>query len=120
VEPKPFNQNAFMIGKITLEYKGKTQNLQDWAKESGITYTILHRRHQLGWSAERIFETKARTKKKVDFERELDEMSFDQLPKEIKETIKTFGYEGVRYGNFINRHHRKVFQEVYERETQVA
>lgn len=40
---------------ILITYLGRTQSLAAWAEEFGANYWLLHSRHRLGWSPERMF-----------------------------------------------------------------
>jgi len=42
-----------------ITYQGKTQDLTDWAKETGIKYTTIVGRKNLGWTPEQIFSVPA-------------------------------------------------------------
>lgn len=42
---------------VILTYKGKTQNLSQWAKELGFSDETLRSRIKRGWSTEQVFET---------------------------------------------------------------
>ena len=44
------------IGRLLIDYKGRTQTLSQWAKELGVPMKNLHHRIQgLGWDVERAF-----------------------------------------------------------------
>lgn len=43
------------ISTVNLTYKGKTQCMLDWAKETGLKYSTIRSRVNLGWAADQIF-----------------------------------------------------------------
>lgn len=47
-----------------ITYKGETHCLEDWVEITGIPQYIIYSRARRGWSAEDIFETKIRERKK--------------------------------------------------------
>lgn len=40
---------------LLIEYKGKVQNVAEWARETGISRHVITRRFKAGWSAAEIF-----------------------------------------------------------------
>jgi hypothetical protein len=51
---------------ITLEFKGETKTLQEWADEKGLPYALLRTRlRKLGWSVERALTVKDGRRKEV-------------------------------------------------------
>ena len=57
--PKSEQTNNRRINK-NITYKGKTQNMKEWADELGFEYHIIQSRiTKLGWSVEKAFETPA-------------------------------------------------------------
>lgn len=52
-------------GKDLIEYKGKTQNLSQWAKELGMPgQTLFARIHLSGWTVEKAFTTPVKKRNK--------------------------------------------------------
>lgn len=49
-----------VMRKIT--FNGKTQGLQDWARELGVNYQLIQYRLDNGWSAARALTTPSRKK----------------------------------------------------------
>ena len=43
------------ISTVNLTYKGKTQCMLDWAKDTGLKYSTIRSRVNLGWTADQIF-----------------------------------------------------------------
>jgi hypothetical protein len=43
------------ISTVLLTYKGKTQCMLDWSKETGISYATIRSKLKLGWRADQIF-----------------------------------------------------------------
>lgn len=57
----PMNNNLRRPKKgKTLTYKGETHSLIEWSRITGLKWWTLQNRVKLGWSTERIFETKER------------------------------------------------------------
>lgn len=66
--PKSEQTNNRRINK-NITYKGKTQNMKEWAKELGFEYYIVQSRiTKLGWSVEKAFETPVNKPKKIQFQ----------------------------------------------------
>lgn len=52
-------QNNNQRKSVKITYKGKTQSISQWAKETGIKYmTIYHRIHYQKWTVEKALTTK--------------------------------------------------------------
>ena len=47
-----------------LEYKGETKCLIEWAETLGISFLVISKRLQLGWTTERTLETPVRKRRK--------------------------------------------------------
>lgn len=47
-----------------VEWKGRTQSLSDWARETGIPVTALYGRKNLGWSIDKMLTTPVNNHKK--------------------------------------------------------
>lgn len=43
------------ISTVLLTHKGKTQCMLDWAKDTGLKYSTIRSRVNLGWTADQIF-----------------------------------------------------------------
>ena len=54
----PKEQSNNKRNNIKITYKGKTQNLKQWAEELGLNYKLTHKRIKyLGWTIEKALET---------------------------------------------------------------
>jgi len=42
-------------GPVLLTYRGKTKNIREWAKHSGLSEGCIQKRLGRGWSVERMF-----------------------------------------------------------------
>lgn len=45
---------------IFIEWQGKRQTIQQWARETGICFTTIKSRLTAGWPVEDVFDTKRR------------------------------------------------------------
>lgn len=63
--------SALRVNRLAdITYKGKTQNLVEWAKEMGLPRTTLQSRmNELGWSVDKAMTTPHRTRNKINAEK---------------------------------------------------
>lgn len=68
-----------------ITYKGKTQSLDDWSKELGISYITLYKRLEAEWSVEDAFgsEVGSRTNK--------DLITYEGVTRPIQEWAEEYG-----------------------------
>lgn len=50
-------QNNNRRDNVYLEYNGKRQTMKQWAKELGLSYTMIQQRVEYGWAVEKILTT---------------------------------------------------------------
>lgn len=49
----------------TLTYKGKTQTIGEWSRETGIEHHVIRKRISLGWDVEKILKSPIDTKQSI-------------------------------------------------------
>ena len=88
-----------------IEYNGKIQSLEDWAKETGLTYPCLVWRLRNGWSIKKALTTpSARTPRKMRITEKQQREIFMPKPKKIDYTqCKTCQYRStISSGGYTN------------------
>lgn len=88
-----------------IEYNGKKQSLEDWAKETGLTYPCLVWRLRNGWSIKQALTTpSARTPRKMRITEKQQKEIFMPIQKKVDYTqCKTCQYRStISSGGYPN------------------